>query len=117
MTTAFHVEAKTAHRAGQNPIPVKAPPLGAEARARVGSLLDSLDTDVDNDSEAAWATAINRRVAELEAGTVRAIPWSEVRRRLFVRARHRALKRLREGLDFQWVRRAGSRSLRTGRPD
>lgn len=30
-----------------------------------GSLLDSLDTDVDEDAEAAWATEVNRRVAEL----------------------------------------------------
>ena len=57
--------------------------LPTEARAALaGSLLDSLDTDVDEDAEAAWATAINRRVAELDSGAVKAIPWAEVRRRL-----------------------------------
>jgi hypothetical protein len=66
-------------------------------------LLDSLDVHVDEDAEAAWATQINRRIAELEAGNMRTIRWPEMRRRLFVRARHRALIRLREGLDLQWV--------------
>ena len=42
--------------------------LPTEARAALaGSLLDSLDTDVDEDAEAAWATEVNRRVAELDA--------------------------------------------------
>jgi putative addiction module component (TIGR02574 family) len=57
-----------------------------EARAALaGSLLDSLDTDVDEDAEAAWATEVNRRVAELDSGAVKTIPWSEVRRRLAAR--------------------------------
>ena len=30
-------------------------------------------------------------------------PHTEVRRRQFVRARHRALTRLRKGLDLQWT--------------
>jgi putative addiction module component (TIGR02574 family) len=60
--------------------------LPTEARAALaGSLLDSLDTDVDEDAEAAWAMEVNRRVAELDDGTVKTIPWSEVRRRLTAR--------------------------------
>ena len=60
--------------------------LPTEARAALaGSLLDSLDTDVDEDAEAAWAMEVNRRVAELDDGTVKTIPWSEVRRRLAAR--------------------------------
>jgi putative addiction module component (TIGR02574 family) len=60
--------------------------LPTEARAALaGSLLDSLDTDVDEDAEAAWATEINRRVAELDSGAVKTIPWAEVRRRLAAR--------------------------------
>jgi putative addiction module component (TIGR02574 family) len=60
--------------------------LPTEARAALaGSLLDSLDTEVDEDAEAAWATEVNRRVAELDDGTVKTIPWSEVRRRLTAR--------------------------------
>ena len=57
--------------------------LPTEARvALAGSLLDSLDTEVDEDAEAAWATEINRRVAELDSGGVKPVPWAEVRRRL-----------------------------------
>jgi putative addiction module component (TIGR02574 family) len=57
--------------------------LPTEARAALaGSLLDSLDTDVDDDAETAWATEVNRRVAELESEAVKTIPWAEVRRRL-----------------------------------
>lgn len=78
--------------------------LPSEDRAALAeSLLASLDSHVNEDAEAALATDINRRLAHLESGTVRAIPWPEVRRRLFVWARHRALGRLREGMDLQWV--------------
>jgi putative addiction module component (TIGR02574 family) len=60
--------------------------LPTEARAAlVGSLLDSLDTDVDEDAEAAWATEVNRRVAELDSGAAKTIPWAEVRRRFAAR--------------------------------
>ena len=37
---------------------------------------------LDKDAEAVWATEINRRVAELDAGAAKAIPWAEMRRRL-----------------------------------
>jgi hypothetical protein len=41
--------------------------LPSEARAALtGSLLESLDTDVGEDAEAAWAAEVNRRVAELD---------------------------------------------------
>jgi len=60
--------------------------LPTEARAALaGSLLDSLDTDVDGDAEAAWAIEVKRRVAELDTGAVNTIPWAEVRRRLAAR--------------------------------
>jgi putative addiction module component (TIGR02574 family) len=60
--------------------------LPTEARAAlVGSLLDSLDTEVDEDAEAAWAMEVNRRVAELDSEAVKTIPWAEVRRRLGAR--------------------------------
>jgi putative addiction module component (TIGR02574 family) len=45
-------------------------------------LLNSLDSDVDEDAEAAWAIEVNRRVTELDAGAVKTIAWAEVRRRL-----------------------------------
>lgn len=62
--------------------------LPTEARAALaGSLLDSLDTEVDEDAEAAWATEVTRRVTELDSGAVKTIPWAEVRRRLAARCR------------------------------
>jgi len=60
--------------------------LPTEARAALaGSLLDSLDTDVDEDAEPTWASEVNRRVAELDSGAVKTVPWVEVRRRLAAR--------------------------------
>jgi putative addiction module component (TIGR02574 family) len=60
--------------------------LPTEARAALaGSLLESLDADVDEGAEAAWATEISRRVAELDSGAVKTISWAEVRRRLAAR--------------------------------
>jgi putative addiction module component (TIGR02574 family) len=57
--------------------------LPPEARAALaGSLLDSLDQEVDDDAEAAWSSEIARRVSELDSGKVQTIPWSEVRRGL-----------------------------------
>jgi putative addiction module component (TIGR02574 family) len=57
--------------------------LPTEARAALAaSLLESLDTEVDEDAEGAWATEVNRRVAELDTGVVKTIPWSEARHRL-----------------------------------
>lgn len=45
---------------------LKLPP---EARAALaGSLLDSLDQEVDEDAEAAWHTEIDRRLRELDSG-------------------------------------------------
>ena len=52
-----------------------------ERAALAAALLDGLDADTDEDAEAAWATEVNRRVAELESGAVKTISWAEVRRR------------------------------------
>src|SRR4051794_22718610 len=53
-------------------------PVGTARAALAGSLLESLDAEVDEHAEAAWATEINRRVAELESGAVGTIRWAEV---------------------------------------
>ena len=50
-----------------------------------GLLIDSLEGLPDPDVEAVWAAEINRRVAEVDAGTVKTVPWEEVRQRLFDR--------------------------------
>jgi len=59
-------------------------PTAARA-ALAGSLLESLDTQLDDDAEAAWAIEVNRRVTELDRGAAETIPWAEVRRRLAAR--------------------------------
>lgn len=61
----------------------KAMALPTEARAALaGQLLDSLDQTIDTTAEAEWEKEIERRVAQLESGSVQTIPWTEVRRRL-----------------------------------
>ena len=50
-----------------------------------GLLIESLEGEPDPEVEAAWAAEIERRVAELDAGTVKTIPWEEVRQRLLDR--------------------------------
>jgi putative addiction module component (TIGR02574 family) len=57
-----------------------------ERAALAGELIDSLDSEVDPDAEAAWAADIRRRVSELEAGRAKTIPWSEARRRIHAAA-------------------------------
>jgi putative addiction module component (TIGR02574 family) len=55
--------------------------LPSETRAALAdSLWDSLDPEVD--AEEAWRKEIHRRLAELDSGAVKAIPWSEARARL-----------------------------------
>ena len=63
--------------------------LPVDERAGVAAeLLASLD-DVSAENpaevEAAWAAEIEKRVAELDAGTVESIPWEQVRQRLLDR--------------------------------
>ena len=43
-------------------------------------LIESLDSQADEDAEAAWGTEIERRIAELDSGSIRAVPWPEARR-------------------------------------
>jgi putative addiction module component (TIGR02574 family) len=62
------------------------PPEGRAALAH--SLLDSLDSDVDETAEAAWQSEIARRAQELDSGTVTPIPWPEVRARLMATLRN-----------------------------
>lgn len=52
---------------------MKLPP---EARAALaGSLLESLDTEVDEDAEAAWTAEIERRLREIDEGTATTVSW------------------------------------------
>jgi putative addiction module component (TIGR02574 family) len=57
--------------------------LSPEERADLaGELIESLDADVDSTAEAAWQAEVSRRVRELDEGSVRLIPWTELRKRL-----------------------------------
>ncbi len=53
--------------------------------ALAGLLIESLEGEPDPDVEAAWAAEIEKRVAELDAGTVETVPWEQVRQRLIDR--------------------------------
>jgi putative addiction module component (TIGR02574 family) len=66
---------------------VEALRLSEEERAALaGELLESLETEVDPDAEAAWAAEIRARVAEIESGRAKTVPWSEARRRIHAAA-------------------------------
>ena len=57
--------------------------LDVEARAELAAeLLASLDGPADPDAQAAWEVEIARRVAAIEAGTVKLEPWKNVKRRI-----------------------------------
>ncbi|MSQ27269.1 MAG: addiction module antitoxin RelB [Dehalococcoidia bacterium] len=56
-------------------------PIGARA-ALAAALLESLETEVDEDAEEAWRIEIQRRVRDLDAGRVQPLPWPEVWRRI-----------------------------------
>ena len=43
----------------------------------------TLDPMSEPDVEAAWSAEIERRLAEIDAGTVELIPWDDVRSELF----------------------------------
>jgi putative addiction module component (TIGR02574 family) len=57
--------------------------LPPEARGALAAhLLDSLDTQVDADAEAAWDAEISRRERDLDSGQTKPMPWSEARREI-----------------------------------
>jgi putative addiction module component (TIGR02574 family) len=62
--------------------------LPAAARAALaGHLIESLDDSVDEDAEAAWGKEIARRIADMDNGKVRTVPWSVARRQILGRSR------------------------------
>jgi putative addiction module component (TIGR02574 family) len=56
------------------------PPEGRAALA--GSLLDSLDDQVDASAEEEWRLEIAKRIEELDSGKVKAVPWAQARREI-----------------------------------
>jgi len=64
----------------------KASILSEKDRATLaGLLIESLESEVDPDVEDAWRAEIERRVAELDAGTVETVPWEAVKAELLRR--------------------------------
>jgi putative addiction module component (TIGR02574 family) len=62
--------------------------LPAAARAALaGHLIDSLDNSVDKGAELAWDREIARRIADLDKGKVKTVPWSVARRQILGRSR------------------------------
>jgi putative addiction module component (TIGR02574 family) len=67
----------------------KALSLSEEERAELaGSLIESLDTTVDETSEVAWNEEIARRIADLDSGKAKTIPWEVVRSRISSKLSH-----------------------------
>jgi putative addiction module component (TIGR02574 family) len=48
-------------------------------------LVEALDAQIEEGVDEAWRAEIERRMAELDAGSVETIPWEEVRARLYRR--------------------------------
>ena len=60
--------------------------LSEDERATLaGLLIESLESEVDPDVEEAWRAEIERRVAELDSGTVETVPWEVVKAKLLQR--------------------------------
>jgi putative addiction module component (TIGR02574 family) len=60
--------------------------LPVDARAAlIDSLVDSLDTTVDPHAEQLWEQEILRRTKELDSGSLKTVPWAELRSRLIAK--------------------------------
>ena len=65
----------------------KASGLSESDRALLaGLLIESLEVEPDEDVEQAWLMEVERRLAELKSGSVKTIPWEEVKTRLMRRS-------------------------------
>lgn len=54
----------------------------------IDALWDSVPADVDAPFSDEWAREIERRVAELDAGTAATVPWSQIRDAALARIGH-----------------------------
>jgi putative addiction module component (TIGR02574 family) len=48
----------------------------------IAGLLESLDSEADADTDAAWGEEIRHRIEEIETGQVQSVPWPEARRQI-----------------------------------
>ena len=61
--------------------------LPDEERAAIaGELIQSLEREVDADSEAAWSAEIRSRLERVDTGTAITVSWSDARRRIHAAA-------------------------------
>ena len=64
----------------------KAADLSEEDRATLaGLLIESLDTEIEEGVEQAWQAEVQRRLLELDSGSVKTVPWESVRARVLKR--------------------------------
>ena len=56
-----------------------------ERATLVRLLIDALDAKSDKGAEDAWRVEVERRITELDSGTVQTVPWEELRARLYQR--------------------------------
>ena len=52
-----------------------------EQEALADSLISNLGGKVDQGVQAAWDAEVAKRIADLDSGRAKAIPWTEVRKR------------------------------------
>ncbi len=57
----------------------------AERATLMRLLIDTLDAESEEGAEDAWRAEVERRIAELDSGAVEAVPWEELRARLYQR--------------------------------
>lgn len=57
----------------------------AERAEIAATLIRSLDTETDEDVDAAWCSEIQRRLEAINRGEVRLIPWDDVMQELHAR--------------------------------
>ena len=67
----------------------KALSLPEEERAELAvSLLESLDATVDERADEAWEKEIARRIADVDSGKAKTVPWEAVRGKISSRLNH-----------------------------
>lgn len=57
----------------------------SERAELTGLLIESLEPESESGVEEAWIAEVERRVAELDSGAVKTIPWDELRAKLYAK--------------------------------
>lgn len=55
--------------------------------ALIETLLESLDSEVDDNAEQAWREEIYRRLQQIDSGAAQLIPWDDAQQSLWARLR------------------------------